>query len=352
MIQGKKIGDKYYCSSPFNSIFLDTYANVSSCCAGTEMWGDLRKESIEDIINSEIATNIRNDVRNGDVTSYCSQCSKNEKDSTNSQRGHFDYIDIDTSVEFELKTLDVRWSNICNFSCIYCNEDFSSTWAKKKSISVPNDNLKKQEELLDYIEKNGGDKIKKIMMAGGEPLLQTQNNKLVDLVPNDTQITIISNMGVDLKKSSIFKKLSKMPNITWSISMENVEDEYEYIRQGGNWEQMKSNIKYIKSNTTHIVNLLSIFNSFTIPNISKFINFAESNNVNIIWQPILFYEQMNPYKMSNDIIKYYDDVMLAHSLSKYNFKNLGFFYSPLIKSSILSKVLSSYATWGIFRNIK
>ena len=51
-------------------------------------------------------------------------------------------------------------------------------------------------------------------------------------------------------------------------------------------------------------------------------------------------------------IKYYDDVMLAHSLSKYYFKNLGFFYSPLIKSSILSKVLSSYATWGIFRNIK
>ena len=305
MHQGKKIGDEYYCSSPFNSIFLDTHGDVSSCCAGVGRWGDSRQESLEDIIHSQLAKNIRNDVKNGVVNSYCSRCHNIEKNQSPSQRTHFDYIDIDTSKDFELKTLDVRWSNICNFSCIYCNEDFSSTWAKKKQINIPTGNLTNQDTLLEYIEKEGGGGIQKIMMAGGEPLLQTQNNKLLDLVSIDTHITIITNMGIDLSKSVIFEKLSKMPNIIWSISMENVNSQYEYIRQGGNWELLLNNIKYIKENTKHTINLLSVYNSLTIPLINDFIKFAEKNRLNIIWQPILNFEVMNPYTMKNNIIKYY-----------------------------------------------
>ena len=51
-------------------------------------------------------------------------------------------------------------------------------------------------------------------------------------------------------------------------------------------------------------------------------------------------------------VKFYDDIILTKSLTQYDFKKIEFFYSPLIKSSFLSNNLSSYVTWGIFKNIK
>lgn len=304
MKQGKALDDKYYCSSPFNSIFLDTHGSISSCCAGTERWGNLKTDNIESIINSSLATKLRDDVKNGKKNSYCNQCYNNEKESTSSQREHFNGIDIDTTKDFDVKTLDIRWSTVCNFSCIYCTEDFSSTWAKKKGLATVRGNLQKENELLEYIRLNST-KIEKIMMAGGEPLLQTQNIKLLDLVSADTHITIITNMGVDLSKSIIFKKLSKLKNIRWSLSLENVENEFEYIRHGGKWQLLLDNINYIKNNTNHYIHLLSVYNVFTIPSIQKFIEFAERTKVDIMFQPILDKDALNPYDVSNDIIQYF-----------------------------------------------
>ena len=108
-------------------------------------------------------------------------------------------MDVDLNKEFELKTLDIRWSTICNFSCIYCNEDWSSTWAKKKNLPIVSDNLTISNDILNYIEKNSNT-IDSIMVAGGEPLLQMQNERLFDILPSDTKIMLISNLGIDLKK--------------------------------------------------------------------------------------------------------------------------------------------------------
>jgi len=305
--QGKTFSDKLYCTSPFNSLFVQIGGTASSCCASTYNWGNIKRETVEDIINSDTAKDVRTSVLNGEMTRYCDNCVRQEGFSGTSEREHFSEFLVDTEKEFELKSLDLRWSNVCNFSCMYCNQDFSSSWAKKKGLKTNTENLKEQDNILSYIEKNN-QKIGKIMLAGGEPLLQMQNEKLLDIVSPKTRLTIITNLGVDLKKSLMFEKISKMKDVLWSISIENYTDEFEYVRQGGNWQRLLDNINYIRENTNHDISFLSVFSIFTIENVDKFIRFAESQNIDILWQSIVGNgKALHPEFFSNNVRKYIVD---------------------------------------------
>ena len=292
MIQGKTFKDKYFCSSPFNSLFIDVHGGVSSCCSGTYTWGNHLnrnpkepKRTIKEIINSEDAQNIRDDIANAKINSYCDGCAKEENIFGLSQRGHFDRVKINPN-KFELRTLDLRWSNLCNFSCIYCDEDFSSSWAKKKGMGLNKENVTSQKQIFELIEESA-DTIEKIMLAGGEPLLQMQNDKLLDIVRKDTNITIITNLGVELEKSNIFKKLKDFDNIIWAVSMENVGEQFEYVRQGGNWDRMKNNLELIKNtNPNHNYNFLSVMNILSLSQLHEFVSFSNEVEIPITWQYI------------------------------------------------------------------
>ena len=285
MKQGNTFKDKLYCTSPFNSLFIKPNGDVSSCCAGTIPWGNIKDNTIEEIIHSETAIKLRNNVLNGIEDSYCNWCIQTENNSCSSQRRGFSHLDVDLNRNFELKTLDIRWSTICNFSCIYCSEDWSSNWAHKKNLPIVSDNLKMSEDILNYIEKNNSN-IDSIMVAGGEPLLQMQNEKLFSILPNTTKILLISNLGVDLKKSKIFNKLSQYKNIDWAVSLENVGNHFEYVRQGGSWDLIVSNLKHIQETTTHYINFQCIFHILSLLKLKDLFNVAEKMGINIEWQII------------------------------------------------------------------
>jgi molybdenum cofactor biosynthesis enzyme MoaA len=288
MIQGKTFQDKYYCSSPFNSLFIDIHGGVSSCCASTYSFGNhLNDEDtdIKNILHNSTAEELRKKISSGIVDSYCNNCVSEEKYFGNSQRTHFDNIKINTK-KFELRTLDLRWSNLCNFSCIYCDERFSSSWAKKKGLGLAKENVTSQSSIFNLIEENV-DTIEKIMLAGGEPLLQMQNDKLLSIVKKDTSITIITNLGIELEKSNIFKKLQDFDNILWAVSMENIEEQFEYVRQGGNWDRMVYNLNLIKNgNPKHKMNFLSVMNILSLSQLHEFIRFSNDIEIPIMWQYI------------------------------------------------------------------
>tara|TARA_B110000977_G_scaffold25855_1_gene32005 strand:+ start:2066 stop:3202 length:1137 start_codon:yes stop_codon:yes gene_type:complete len=301
MKQGNTFNDKLYCTSPFNSLFIRPNGEVASCCAGTEPWGNLKENTIEEIIHSDIALRVRNNVLTAKEDSYCDWCVHTENNSCFSQRRGFADLDVDLNKEFELKTLDIRWSTICNFSCIYCSEDWSSMWAHKKNLPVVSDNIKISEDILNYIEKNS-EQIDSIMVAGGEPLLQMQNEKLFDILPNTTKILLITNLGVDLKKSKIFKKLDRYEIIDWAVSFENVGKQFEYVRHGGSWDLLVTNLKHIQDTTNHHVFTKSIFNVLTLFQLDELITTMNDMNLDIDWQMIADHDLcLNPLLYGGEI---------------------------------------------------
>ena len=52
------------------------------------------------------------------------------------------------------------------------------------------------QKVIDYIKKHKSH-TKEVAMVGGEPLMMKENNLLLDILPEDVLVTVISNMTTD-----------------------------------------------------------------------------------------------------------------------------------------------------------
>lgn len=304
MKQAKSFESPFYCSAPSTSLFVGPKGDISACCSGTYNYGKISDDSsLEYIMNSERVKKLRTNVKDGFLDSLCVGCHRDEKMSGTSQREWFRHLEVNTPEDFQLKAIDLRWSTVCNFACVYCNEDWSSTWSKLKGIPFSkSENLLRVNKILDYIKKYGSNSIEQAIIAGGEPLVQVQNNTLLDILPQDCKIDIITNFSVDLTKSSIFEKLKKRSNVTWTASLENTKEQFEYIRQGGSWDIIKNNFDIVKRETNHNYSFLSVFNIFSAASIDDFLDYAEEIKVPVLWQTIKsLAEVLDPANFSENV---------------------------------------------------
>jgi sulfatase maturation enzyme AslB (radical SAM superfamily) len=143
---------------------------------------------------------------------------------------------------FNLQTIDIRWSNLCNHACVYCGPEFSSKWGDELKIQPVTPTDEQQENFKQYIYQHASD-LKHVYLAGGEPLLMKENLELLKKLNSDVQLRINTNLSkVDTK---VFEEVCKFKNVHWTISVETIEQEFEYIRHGGNWSDFLDNLKTI-----------------------------------------------------------------------------------------------------------
>jgi MoaA/NifB/PqqE/SkfB family radical SAM enzyme len=278
-----------FCSLPFTEIFLGPDGAIKTCCSARTVLGNLNNDNIEKILQSTNARAIRQDILKGKWNINCTQCQNQENQGVNSER----YNNIESFVSenndindrlFKLNRLDLRWSNTCNLSCTYCYEYFSSKWANIKGITVNTFKDKNEQDFLLFIEKNK-DLVSNVQLLGGEPLLQKQNSKLIEILSNKN-FYILSNLAVPLDKNLIAKSLIKQPSVLWGVSFETVGDRYEYVRHGASWEVFKENLNYLKSNIPDFkINAHSLYSIYSAFNLVEFYEFIIEQDVfeNIFW---------------------------------------------------------------------
>jgi sulfatase maturation enzyme AslB (radical SAM superfamily) len=155
---------------------------------------------------------------------------------------------VPSSVEY----LDLRYSNLCNFSCRTCEPAFSSSIDKEIQI---NPSLKKYYNITPSVQlfdsyndiKSMLPKVKRINFTGGEPLLIKKNilvlEELINCNNTDCEILITTNASVINK--SIIHLISQFNSVHWTISLDGVENSAEYIRHGTAWNQVNENIHTI-----------------------------------------------------------------------------------------------------------
>jgi organic radical activating enzyme len=265
-----------YCTAPWNGLTVREYGGVRTCCVGKTPLANLNVDSVESIEASPALKRIQAQMLNGEPDlENCANCVEREKDDGYSTlRNHYNtfYPDFDPD-QLRLKYLDLRWNNTCNLSCMYCGPHFSSTWNDK----LTQNNLKPikpyQDTLLEWVLDRASH-IKEISLVGGEPMLMKQNYKLLEVLPADCRISIITNLSYDLKNLPCLPDLLKRPadKVLWNISGENTHQQFEYVRQGANWNQFEENIKFLgqhwpDSLTSNMV--YSVFNAFNLLEIVK-----------------------------------------------------------------------------------
>jgi molybdenum cofactor biosynthesis enzyme MoaA len=314
----------FSCAAPWRGLHINPQGSVKTCCAGDpNMLGNLNSQTIEEILHGPALQEVRQTLREGRPHDrYCHNCvqaeryGRSERDWHNRINPGFDAGQA-TDIEHHPVLIDIRWNTTCNFSCNYCNEHSSSQWASLKQLSVQSGTRPYADQVCDYLEQHQTH-IKKVALIGGEPLLLKENERLLDAIPADCQVDVITNLGVDLENSRIFAKLAQRQRVGWNISIDNTGDRFEYVRYGGTWSQIERNIKTIQSRAGHRLGIHPLYNIYNATRLSELIEWAQDQKIPVHWQSLYHPVCLDPLQLGPEVrqlaLKELQKVLSSHDL--------------------------------------
>jgi len=248
--------NKKFCPMPWTGLMYNFDGTVKNCIRSAGTIGNIKNDKIQNILLGNTNTTTQQLIIDHKPVSTCHTCYDLEGD-----KSGFDIIsdrvfyirelkkvptDTYQTGNFDLQTVDVRWTNLCNFSCVYCGPDFSSKWAAEldKYLDTPTSIQKQQ--FKNYIFENAH-KLKHVYLAGGEPLLMKENEELLDLLKStNPRVNLRINTNLSKVDTRVFDKLCEFENVHWTVSVETIQEEFEYIRHGGRWTDFLDNLNTIR----------------------------------------------------------------------------------------------------------
>jgi MoaA/NifB/PqqE/SkfB family radical SAM enzyme len=298
----------FYCAAPWRGLHINPRGDVKTCCAGDpNMLGNLNEQTIESILFGPKMKEIRQHIRAGKPHAYCYNCVQAERYGRSERNWHNDvspeFDPCTTNDDEHIPTLiDVRWNITCNLSCNYCGDKCSSKWAALKNIPFKSGVRPYYTQVCDYLEQHKSN-IREVALVGGEPLLLPENERLLDVIPDDCIVTLITNMSVDLTKNKIFEKLSRRNKVGWSMSFDNIGSHYEYVRHGGSWPLLVENVYRIKELFAQGQwgGIHAVYNIYNATRLFDFIEWTKFVGVDTHWQSLYQPKCLDPLNHSVEI---------------------------------------------------
>ena len=210
------------------------------------------------------------------------------------------------AVEVTPTQLEIYFGNTCNLQCLYCNSKFSSTIDKENRVNGPffgdydrensapgrhvflpskiqiNPNIKEDtDKLFVWLEEHIHE-LNKVMILGGEPFLQKETERMVELLesksnPNLT-LVVFSNLTVD--PARVQKWVARMWNLVERGKLNNLQvvgsldcwgPQAEYVRKGLDLRKYVNNMEFILNKTKITPSINSAMMALTIPTLPDLI---------------------------------------------------------------------------------
>ena len=296
----------FSCAAPWRGLHINPRGDIKTCCAGDpNMLGNLNTQSIESVLQGPILQEIRQSLQGGKPhATYCQNCvqaeryGRSERDWHNRMNPGFDATQS-MNTEHAPVLIDIRWNTTCNLSCNYCNEHSSSRWADLKKIPFQSGARPYYEQVCEYLKQHR-DSIKKVALIGGEPLLLKENERLLDVIPVDCQVDLITNLSVDLSTNRVFAKLAQRQQVGWNVSFDNINDRFEFVRYGGNWSQIERNIKTLQA-CGHQVGIHPLYTIYNATRLTELLDWTKSHGISTHWQSLYNPDYLDPLKLGPGI---------------------------------------------------
>ena len=293
---------KTFCMHPFTGLATREDGAICACCRSHPI-GFINEQSLEDIWNNDTLKRIRKQVLNNERPPECEPCFSLEDQGVESLRQRhikgfipearinlypmaLDNLKDDFSMPFEIPTMELKLNNLCNLKCRMCHPMDSTSWNDWNQVEefykkegnfiekIVNDLNLKNKPYLDKFENNPNwwlslEKLlpyfRRVEFAGGEPLMDPQHYRILDmLIPYGQQIEIkyatnLTTLGIKGNRT-IYDYWPKFKSIAVNVSIDGINDSYEYIRGNGDWNLLIENIKKIQKidNISRIVGAVTV----------------------------------------------------------------------------------------------
>jgi len=206
--------------------------------------------------------------------------------------------------------LEINFTNLCNMSCIYCSEGWSSVW-EQENIKF-NDRIEQAPRLLKGAEyerilfeffqwlDTNVEHLSDLHILGGEPFIMPEFDKTVEFLKTrklpDLNLVVITNLKITRDKLtqhlSVLNSLldnNAIGSVRIVASLDCWGPEQEYIRTGLSLQQWEDNFAFIVKNYRNIdINVHSTITGLSIKTTDSLIdkiNYYRTlldNNKNII----------------------------------------------------------------------
>jgi pyruvate-formate lyase-activating enzyme len=207
------------------------------------------------------------------------------------------------SVVVTPRIVEIYFDNVCNLSCVYCWDGFSTKiehennkFGRFEQDGIVVDNYVKKVDDLEQITaafwewlKTNNQDVKRLHVLGGEPLIQPQFDhclEFFDKNPNkNLELNIVTNLMVPTNKLlryiNIVKKLlvdRKIKRFDITASIDCFGKEQEYVRHGLDLEQWKKNFKLLCNERWITLNINQTLTGLAIKTVPELIDYINSFN--------------------------------------------------------------------------
>ena len=291
-----------FCMHPFTGLATREDGAIKICCRSQPI-GWIQNETLEEAWNNDTMREVRRQVLNNERPDVCKPCFDLEDQGVESLRQRhisdvipesrmnlypnaLETLSHDYSMPFELPTMEIKINNLCNLKCRMCNPLDSTQW--KDWNSIVHHYKAENNYLVDAVEKLGLTEapyvglfddspnwwesfekllphFRRVEFAGGEPLMDPMHYKILDMLApygDNIEIKYATNgtvLGIKGGRT-IHDYWPKFKSVAVNVSIDGLWDTYEYIRSGGNFNDVVKNIKEIKK----IPNVSRVVGAFTV----------------------------------------------------------------------------------------
>ncbi len=268
---------KVFCILPWIHLHAFPNGQAYPCCMSESDYpmGNLHTNTMKEVWNSTEYKQLRTNMMNEVECKECTKCYEREQfgfistrnDANKNFGHHVDLVDITTAdghlEEFKLRYYDIRFSNLCNFSCRTCGGWFSSSWYNEEiKVFGPrnhpqfmyagknkDDMWEQMQEHIPYLEQ--------IYFAGGEPLIMEEHYQILkELIKRELfDVRLIYNTNFSklaLKDENVLDLWKLFKNVSIGASLDDSNVRGEYIRKGTEWNDIVANRKSMIEQTPDI----------------------------------------------------------------------------------------------------
>jgi len=331
--------NKNFCVVPWTNFEIFTNGDIKTCSAGKEKFGNVNETDIMEILTKNpTLKRIKTNMLNDRPDSNCIECQHRSINEENFSylRDHYNSkltkedVDYENIENFDMRFIDLHWSNVCNLKCVMCGPDQSSLIAKAENVFISPVKKENIEKINQMVIKNQT-LIKEIYMSGGEPFYIPYNHALLKQITNkDIPIRINTNMHWK-PNNKLFQILKTFNNVQLTMSADALYDKFNYIRNGSNWNTFIENLQFVKQNTNFDIRvnmIFSVINAIDICNLIKFFYFEEQIQditINTLHEPKEIDSRNYPInkkkKIVNDIKELLNTISSKHTNLRSNLKN-------------------------------
>jgi MoaA/NifB/PqqE/SkfB family radical SAM enzyme len=254
------------------------------CCRFKQnKWNVAFDDNLKTVFENSKLQDLRNSLQNNIKHERCSKCWMQEDNNILSMRvqynkeKNFELLDTYNTYE-KIHSLEIAFSNHCNYKCRHCNTFNSSRW-KDDDIMLGNpvpDRLL-LEPAVESLELDKLVNLEHIKMLGGEPLLSKQHKKLLQNI-NIEKINLeyVTNGSIwpDDEIVDLWKRAQSLHVI---VSLDDIFDRSDYFRTDSNFTTIKNTMNRFEELRKQHLNMwcnihccINVLNLFHLDEIIQF----------------------------------------------------------------------------------